>query len=134
MAFQLPEGLDKLLAPDVYQSLISIHSDKSIDGLTRRRKLDELFRKVPDEIKQKMPLPPHLAKIPTNVQEDLKKIFYDNSLSFEDKAEKSRVYIKGLPEDVRKTIAPPGFENLPEEVSLVKILTFNLPENSEIKN
>ena len=117
MAFQLPEGIDKILPPETFQQLIAIHGDKNINGLERRRKLDELMRKVPKDVRDKIPLPPHLAKLPADVQSELRKIYFDDSLSFEDKAEKGRLYMKGLPEDTRKLIAPPGFENIPEDVS-----------------
>lgn len=117
-SMDLAPGLDKVLPPDVFKQIVELHTDKSLNGLEKRRKADEIFRKVPKEIREKMPLPPHFEKLPDEVKAKIKEVFFNDSLSFEEKNDKLRAYVKTLPEDKRKELRPPGFNSLPEVVGI----------------
>lgn len=115
---ELPQGIDKILPQDVFKEIVALHNDKSLTGLEKRRRAESIFRKVPKEMRDKMPLPPHFDRLPNDVKQRIKDIFFDDKLSFEEKSEKARLFIKTLPEDQRKAVRPPGFDSLPEDVRL----------------
>ncbi|KAH7730596.1 Protein Y75B7AR.1 [Aphelenchoides avenae] len=114
-----PPGFEDVLPKDVYSALVAVHRNQSMTVKQKKQAIDEIMRKVPVEIREKLPLPPGFDRLPAEKLKSIRGILTNNALDFDSRHEKLEEFIKSLPKEERRLIRPPpppGFENLPQEI------------------
>ncbi|KAF7632341.1 hypothetical protein Mgra_00008266, partial [Meloidogyne graminicola] len=129
-----PPGFEKVLPLNIYQKLLQIHRNSNLSVKQKSFQIDQIMRSLPQNIIDNLPLPPNFEKLPPNYLKEVKKIFGNKSLTFQEKDQKIISFINSLPLELRKLIRPPlpkGFEKLNFET---KEKIFNLFEDINLND
>uniref|UniRef100_A0AC34FZL2 Uncharacterized protein n=1 Tax=Panagrolaimus sp. ES5 TaxID=591445 RepID=A0AC34FZL2_9BILA len=114
-----PADFKDILPTDKWEQLVELHKNDKLSWKEKKKQINEIMNSIPSETLMKLPLPPHLRKLSAENQQKIREFFADKSLSFDEKFQKTKEFIKSLPEAERKLARPPpppGFENLPSDV------------------
>ncbi|KAL3083904.1 hypothetical protein niasHT_036475 [Heterodera trifolii] len=102
---ELPADFAALLPAKVAADINALLANKSLDCAQKMEKIDELMKTVPDEVTEKLPMPPHLAQLPAEVQAQIKKLGLEMKYkSVEEKKEAFKAFAGTLPAEQRAII------------------------------
>uniref|UniRef100_A0A914Y891 Uncharacterized protein n=1 Tax=Panagrolaimus superbus TaxID=310955 RepID=A0A914Y891_9BILA len=113
-----PADFKDILPTDKWEQLVELHKSDKLSWEEKKKQINEIMNSLPTETLMKLPLPPHLRKLTEENQQKIRQFFADKSLSFDEKFQKTKEFIKSLPEAERRLARPPpppGFENLPAD-------------------
>ncbi|CEF69066.1 Hypothetical protein SRAE_2000371800 [Strongyloides ratti] len=136
-----PKDFEDILPEAVKEQLKTIYEDKSLRWRERKDKIDEVMSNLPQEIKEKLPVPPEYRDLPKEIQDQLKAIKLAPKLTREEKRNKVKSLIDSLPEETKKLIKPRPFPFPPmgppkefEEVLGTQVFNKlkNIHENKEL--
>lgn len=63
--------------------------------------IDQIINNLPDDLRAKMPLPDGFENLPQDVRDQLKHVYMNKSLNWDEKREQVTAIIDNLPEEVR---------------------------------
>ncbi|KAL3071366.1 hypothetical protein niasHT_036249 [Heterodera trifolii] len=102
---ELPADFAALLPAKVAADINALLANKSLDSAQKVEKIDELMKTVPDEVTEKLPMPPHLAQLPAEVQAQIKKLGLEMKYkSVDEKKEAFKAFAGTLPAEQRAII------------------------------
>ncbi|KAL3085794.1 hypothetical protein niasHT_034202 [Heterodera trifolii] len=102
---ELPADFAALLPAKVAADINALLSNESLDCAQKMEKIDELMKTVPDEVTEKLPMPPHLAQLPAEVQAQMKKLCLETKhKSLDEKKEAFKAFAGTLPAEQRAII------------------------------
>jgi hypothetical protein len=113
-----PSDFKDILPADKWEQLVELHKNDKLSWQEKKKQINEIMNSLPTETLMKLPLPPHLRKLSEENQQKVREFFADKSLTFDEKFQKTKEFIKSLPEAERKLARPPpppGFESLPSD-------------------
>uniref|UniRef100_A0A0N5AXF2 SXP/RAL-2 family protein Ani s 5-like cation-binding domain-containing protein n=1 Tax=Syphacia muris TaxID=451379 RepID=A0A0N5AXF2_9BILA len=105
----LPPGFDKL-PKDVLNKIRAIHRDTKLSWRIKHQKIHSIIEALPEEIKNQLPPPPPppgFEKLPKDVQDKLRSVHEDKSLTWSQRHKKIHSIIMALPEELRSLLPPP---------------------------
>ncbi|KAI1712241.1 hypothetical protein DdX_09791 [Ditylenchus destructor] len=102
-----PPGFKEVLPADTYAQLLQVHQDANLTPKEKIHKIDTIMRSLPQEVLDKLPLPPGFAQLPPETVEKARAIFADKTLDYEAKNKKIIAFVKSLPEEQRQLVKPP---------------------------
>ena len=86
----------------------------------KEEKIGAILNQLPDEILDKLPLPPEFDHLPDDAKKKIREIGRDRQLTMAQKHQKISSVIGALPPNIRRLIPPPVpppvFDQLPAEV------------------
>ena len=86
----------------------------------KEEKIGAILNQLPDEILDKLPLPPEFDHLPDDAKKKIREIGRDRQLTMAQKHQKISSIIDALPPNIRRLIPPPVpppvFDHLPAEV------------------
>ncbi|CAD6191677.1 unnamed protein product [Caenorhabditis auriculariae] len=100
-----PPGFSMLPA-DAQARLNALHRDASLDFHARQKAIRQVLESLPAEYQRLLPPPPPppgFQHMPAPVQQALKKIYFDTSISHRERASKARELLKNLPDYSKDT-------------------------------
>uniref|UniRef100_A0A0N4ZLW0 DUF148 domain-containing protein n=1 Tax=Parastrongyloides trichosuri TaxID=131310 RepID=A0A0N4ZLW0_PARTI len=104
-----PKDFEDILPTEIKDQLKALYENKDLKWRERREKVDSIMSNLPQEIKDKLPVPPEYRDLPKEIQQQLKAIKFAPSLTREEKRNKLKSLIDSLPEETRKLIKPRPF-------------------------
>lgn len=113
-----PPGFEKVLPTDVYQRLVQIHRNPDLNWRAKSDQIDQIMRALPQNIIDRLPLPPGFDQLPPKYIAQARAIFGDKTLNFHEKDQKVFQFVHSLPPALRKKVRPPlppAFERLNSE-------------------
>ncbi|KAI1724035.1 hypothetical protein Ddc_05235 [Ditylenchus destructor] len=102
-----PPGFKEVLPADAYAQLLQVHQDTNLTPKEKIHKIDTIMRSLPQEVLDKLPLPPGFDQLPPETVEKARAIFADKTLDYEAKNKKIIAFVKSLPEEQRQLVKPP---------------------------
>uniref|UniRef100_A0A0K0F9U6 SXP/RAL-2 family protein Ani s 5-like cation-binding domain-containing protein n=1 Tax=Strongyloides venezuelensis TaxID=75913 RepID=A0A0K0F9U6_STRVS len=104
-----PKDFEEILPQDVKDQLKAIHENNDLKWRERKDKVNEIMSNLPQDIKDKLPVPPEFRELPKEIQDQLKAIKLAPKLTREEKRNKIKSLIDSLPEETKKLIKPRPF-------------------------
>uniref|UniRef100_A0A7E5A1S3 Secreted RxLR effector peptide protein n=1 Tax=Panagrellus redivivus TaxID=6233 RepID=A0A7E5A1S3_PANRE len=119
----------KVIMPaDAFTKLLAIYAKKELTSMEKFAELNELFKTLPEDVIEKMPLPKVFRKLPASIQRQIHAVYYSKELKLEDKLDKLDDIINNMPPELMKLIPhQPKFPEVPEaiEFQVSVLLHFN---------
>jgi hypothetical protein len=113
-----PQGYEAVLPAATFNRLLAVHANTSLTVAEKKKQIDGIMNELPQETLDLLPLPPALYRLPGAKLIAIRAIFTNKSLSFDEKNDAVRKFVRSLPIEERRLVRPPlprGFENLPQE-------------------
>uniref|UniRef100_A0A0K0EEB6 SXP/RAL-2 family protein Ani s 5-like cation-binding domain-containing protein n=1 Tax=Strongyloides stercoralis TaxID=6248 RepID=A0A0K0EEB6_STRER len=104
-----PKDFEDILPQNIKDELKTIYENKDLRWRERKDKIDEIMSNLPQDIKDKLPVPPEYRDLPKDIQNQLKAIKLAPKLTREEKRNKIKSLIDSLPEETKKLIKPRPF-------------------------
>uniref|UniRef100_A0AC34RPI8 Uncharacterized protein n=1 Tax=Panagrolaimus sp. JU765 TaxID=591449 RepID=A0AC34RPI8_9BILA len=101
---------------------------KEMIAIDKFKELDDLFKSLPDDVLEKLPLPRVFRRLPQDIQLRIRNVYYNKTLTFENKLEKLDEIISELPEDMLRLLPiQPEFPEVGDmiEFQVSVLLQFN---------
>ena len=105
---RLPSEYETLLPNATVSELKAVLNDKILSTKAKNEKLDKIVTALPAEVLDKIPPPPGFTDLPSDIQQKLKDIARNPTISFEEKSKQHQAIIKTLPEQFRHLL--PAFK------------------------
>ncbi|VDM08264.1 unnamed protein product [Wuchereria bancrofti] len=93
--------MKSILPPITFAQLTSIHQDQSLTVQQKIMKIDEILNALPEDILQRLPLPPVFRLLPQEIQEMIKIVRTAKNLTMQEKWLQMTILIESLPQEQR---------------------------------
>ncbi|CAI5453393.1 unnamed protein product [Caenorhabditis angaria] len=103
----VPPHLAAVLPKATLAELEAVHADSSLSELQKHEKIDQILVNLPDEIHDKIPLPPGFERLSAETQQQFRSLHRDRSLSFQQRHDAIRRVIDSLSPAEKALLPPP---------------------------
>uniref|UniRef100_A0A2K6WAG1 SXP/RAL-2 family protein Ani s 5-like cation-binding domain-containing protein n=1 Tax=Onchocerca volvulus TaxID=6282 RepID=A0A2K6WAG1_ONCVO len=99
-----PPEFKGILPPEIFAKLTAIHQDQSLTIPQKIVKIEEIMNSLPEDVLQRLPLPPVFRLLPQNVQEMIKTVRTTKNLTMEEKWLQMIILIESLPKQQHRLL------------------------------
>jgi len=96
-----PPGFELVLAPTVYKQLLTVHHNPRLSKGEKSEIITRIMHQVPAEQINRLPLPSGMDQLPVELQQRLRSLVYDYSVSQPIRAQRVRDFVQSLPMEMR---------------------------------
>ncbi|VDO40254.1 unnamed protein product, partial [Onchocerca flexuosa] len=99
-----PSEFKGILPPEIFAQLTTIHQDQSLTIPQKIVKIEEIMNTLPEDVLQRLPLPPVFRLLPQDVQKMIKTVRTTKNLTMEEKWLQMIILIESLPKQQHRML------------------------------